>query len=97
MYYGVIGEPMEIAITDLLKVGQLVVSRKYGDMELFSDTKHGRRGVVLEIEPVSLPARDQRRNCDTAGHNVKVVWQDSGETESMPDWFAAELLVPLPL
>ena len=96
MYYGVIGKPMEIAITDILKVGQLVISRKYGDIELFSDNKHGRRGLVVEIKSISSPAIDQRRLADAKGHIVKVMWQDTGEVEQMPDWFAAELLEPMP-
>ena len=108
MYYGVIGKPMEISITDILKVGQLVLSRKYGDMELFSDDKHGRRGLIVEIRSISSPpghwprTPDEQLNsdgtglADASGHIVKVMWQDTGETEQMPDWFAAELLEPMP-
>ena len=79
---------MEIAITDILTVGQLVISREWGDKELFSQTGEGRRGLVLEIKEV-----------DDAqiGHTVKILWQDNGEIEGFPDWYAAELLDPLPL
>lgn len=86
MYYGVIGRPMEIAITDILKVGQLVVSRKYDDVALFSYDKEGRRGLVVSIEEVDKQY----------GHTVKIMWQDTGKIEQMPDWFAAELLEPMP-
>ena len=69
---------MEIAITDILKVGQLIVSREY---------EHGgRHGLVVGIRKVG----------NSHGHIVKVLWQDSGEVEKMPDWFAAELLEPMP-
>ena len=96
MYYGVIGTSMEIAITDILKVGQLVISRKYGDIELFSDDKRGRRGLIVDIRSISSPAADQRQLADASGHVVKVMWQDTGEVEQMSDWFAAELLEPMP-
>ena len=86
MYYGVIGRPMEIAITDILKVGQLVVSRKYDDVALFSYDKEGRRGLVVSIEEVDKQY----------GRTVKIMWQDTGKIEQMPDWFAAELLEPMP-
>ena len=79
---------MEIAITDMLHVGQLVWSRSYDDVALFSSDGQGRRGIVVEINPV-----DDAQ----VGHVVKVLWQDTGEVEGMPDWFAAELLEPIAL
>ena len=84
MYYGVIGKPMEIAITDMLKVGQLVTSREW-----FAHDDGGRRGLVVSIIEVNF------RN-NSRGHTVKVLWQDTNEVEQMPDWFAAELLEPMP-
>ena len=84
MYYGVIGKPMEIAITDMLKVGQLVTSREW-----FDHDDGGRRGLVVSIIEVNF------RN-NSRGHTVKVLWQDTNEVEQMPDWFAAELLEPMP-
>ena len=108
MYYGVIGKSMEIAITDILEVGQLVTSRKYGDIELFSDATNGRRGLIVEIRSISSPPgpwpktpseqlnSDGSGLADAAAHIVKVLWQDTGEVEQMPDWFAAELLEPMP-
>ena len=83
MYYGVIGRLMEVDITDLIKVGQLVVSRKYDDT--WENEGVGRRGLVVNIEEVD----------NSYGHTIKIVWQDTGEIERMPDWFAAELLKPL--
>ena len=87
MYYGVIGKPMEISITDILEVGQLVVSRKYDSTTLFSNDGEGRRGLVVDIKEVD----DYQ-----IAHVIKILWQDTGEVEGMPDWYAAELLQPLP-
>ncbi len=84
MYYGVIGKPMEIAITDMLKVGQLVTSREWLDHD-----DGGRRGLVVSIVEVNF-------SDNSRGHTVKVLWQDTNEVEQMPDWFAAELLEPMP-
>ena len=87
MYYGVIGKSMEIAITDILEVGQLIVSREWDDRDLFSRKGEGRRGLIIDIKEV-----DDGR----VRHAVKILWQDTGEIEGMPDWYAAELLEPMP-
>jgi len=89
VYYGVIGQPMEIAITDILEIGQLVKSRAFRDEQGVESSPYGdgQIGVVVEIKEV----HDAQ-----IGHVVKILWQGTGEVEGMPDWFAVELLDPIP-
>ncbi len=94
MYYGVIGRSMEIAITDVLEVGQLVISRRYEEATLFSGRGVGRRGLVIEIRKVVSVTEGTVQKAQ--GHVVRILWQDNGEIEKMPDWYAAELLDPMP-
>ena len=91
MYYGVIGKPMEIAITDIFEVGQLVKSRMMKDGGKESAAPYGvdQIGVIIEIVDVSAEETDIR-------HVVKILWQEFGGVEDMPDWIAAEVLTPLP-
>ena len=93
MYYGVIGKPMEIAITDILKVGQLVKSRAMLDERGVESHPYGDEevGIVVELEEVPAVGRPQSRN-----YVVKILWQRRGTIEPIADWYAAELLEPIP-
>jgi len=94
LYYGVIGKPVKIAITDILKVGQLVKSRAMQDERGIEARPYGdgEIGLILEIEEKS-EVHDRWRDCR---HVVKILWQHRGTVEDMPDWFAEELLEPIP-
>jgi len=92
------GKPMEIAITDVLKVGQLVRSRAMQDKQGVESLPYGdgEIGVIVSFEEVP---RQEVRGVPydgPTGHVVKILWQHRGTVENMPDWYAAELLEPLP-
>ena len=56
--------------------------------DLVCDQTNNQAGVVIEVEDVGPLAG---LNPDTE-YLIRIVWQHTGETEQLPDWYAEEIL-----
>ncbi len=69
-----------------MKTGEIEYQFAVGD--LVRDQTNNQAGVVIEVEDVGPLAG---LNPDTE-YLIRIVWQHTGETEQLPDWYAEEIL-----
>jgi len=64
------------------------IEYQFGVGDLVRDQTNNQTGMIIEVEDVSPISG---LNPETE-YLVRIVWQHTGETEQLPDWYAEEIL-----